>query len=68
MERVHYNVSGLVNTMSKTHVKNALDNLEGVQQVCVDIGRGTVEVIYGEEANENEIRKCIENTGYIIEF
>ncbi|CDG02317.1 Hypothetical Heavy-metal-associated domain protein [Clostridium chauvoei JF4335] len=53
--------------MSKTHVKNALDKIEGVQQVCVDLGRGTIEVMYGQEANESEIRQCIEETGYTIE-
>lgn len=67
MNRVHYDVNGLVNSTSKTQLKNALDKVEGVQNVCIDMGRGTVEVIYSEEANESSIRSCIENTGYNIE-
>lgn len=67
MERAHYYVNGLVNNNSKTQVKNALDKIEGVQNVCVDLGRGSIEVMYNEIANESEIRNCIENTGYKIE-
>ncbi|MGG7176853.1 heavy-metal-associated domain-containing protein [Clostridium paraputrificum] len=67
MNRVHYTVNGLVNTTSKTQVKNALDKIEGVQDVCVDIGRGTVEVMFSEASNEEAIRSCIENTGHKIE-
>lgn len=36
MDRVHYNISGLVNTSTKTQIKNALDKIEGVQEVCID--------------------------------
>lgn len=66
MNRVHYNVSGLANNESKTKVKNALDKLTGVQMVNVDLARGTIEVGFNEPANENEIKSCIENTGYTI--
>lgn len=67
MDRVHYTVSGLLNNNCKTQVKNALDEIEGVQMVAVDLGRSSIEVAYGEETNENEIRECIENTGFKIE-
>lgn len=67
MDRVHYTVSGLLNNNCKTQVKNALDEIEGVQTVAVDLGRSTIEVAYGEETNESEIRECIENTGFKIE-
>ena len=66
MERVHYDVSGLGGTESKTKVKNALDKIKGVQMVNVDLARGTIEVGYNEPANETEIKACIENTGYTI--
>ena len=35
MKSVHYNVSGLVNSESRTKLNNSLDKIEGVQQVCV---------------------------------
>jgi copper chaperone CopZ len=67
MEREHYIVEGLASEFIKTQVKNALEELEGVNQVCVDLGRGSVEVIYNEPATPVEIRNCIENTGHKIE-
>lgn len=67
MKSVHYNVSGLANSQSKTKVLNALDKLEGVQKAAVDVARGTVEIEFNEPANEKIIKQCIENTGYEIE-
>lgn len=67
MDRVHYNISGLVNTSTKTQIKNALDKIEGVQQVCVDLGRSSIEVAFSNEVTESEIRNCIEDTGFSIE-
>lgn len=66
MKTVHYNVSGLAGSQSKTKVKNALDKVEGVQMVAVDLSRGTIEIDYNEPANEIKIQQCIKNTGYDI--
>ncbi|MFW2488281.1 heavy-metal-associated domain-containing protein [Clostridium chromiireducens] len=66
MEREHYIVDGLANENMKTQVKNALEKIEGVNQVCVDLARGSVEVIYNSPATEQEIRGCIENTGHNV--
>ena len=67
MGRVHYNISGLVNTSTKTQIKNALDKIEGVQEVCVNLGRSSIEVAFSNEVTESEIRNCIEDTGFSIE-
>ena len=67
MNRVHDEVNNLVNSTSKTQLKNALDKVEGVQNVCVDMARGTVEVIYSDEANESKIKSCIEDSGFNVE-
>jgi copper chaperone CopZ len=64
MKTIHYNVSGLANSQSKTQLLNALDKVKGVQEVAVDLARGTVEVEYNSPASEGQIRMCIENTGY----
>lgn len=66
MDKINYEVSGLVNSQSRTQLRNALDKIKGVQEVAVDIGRGTVEVQYNEPANSDEIKKCIEHTGYKV--
>lgn len=66
MERTHYMVDGLANENMKTQVKNALEKLDGVNNVCVDLARGSVEVIYNSPASPSEIKECIENTGHKV--
>jgi copper chaperone CopZ len=66
MKSVHFNVSGLVYPESKTKLKNALDKIEGVQEIAVDVARGTVEVEFNTPADSGKIEKCIINTGYSI--
>ena len=67
MNRVHYTISGLQNSDIKTQLKNALDHIEGISMVNVDMGRGTIEVGYNEATDENTIKSCIENVGCKIE-
>lgn len=67
MKRDHYIVEGLSSEYIKTQVKNALEDIDGVNQVCVDLGRGTVEVAYNEPATPEAIRDCIEHTGHPIQ-
>ena len=66
MERTHYMVDGLANENMKTQVKNALEKIDGVNNVCVDLARGSVEVIYNSPATQLEIKQCIENTGHPV--
>lgn len=66
MEKTHYIVDGLVNENMKTQVKNALGKIDGVNNVCVDLGRGSVEVMYNEPASPEEIKSCIENIGHNV--
>lgn len=66
MERDHYLVDGIGNSDMKTQVKNALENIDGVNNVCVDMARGSIEVIYNNPATSSEIRSCIEKTGHKI--
>ena len=67
MKREHYIVNGIANENMKTQFKNSLEKIDGVNNVCVDMSRGSVEVIYNNPATEQEIRSCIENTGHKIE-
>ncbi|AWZ47920.1 heavy metal transporter [Hathewaya limosa] len=60
MRKVQYNVSGIVNSTTKTQLRNALDKIEGVQEVSVDQGRASVCVGYNEPANEEEIKMAID--------
>ncbi|GAB6167936.1 hypothetical protein JCM1393_03960 [Clostridium carnis] len=67
MERLHCKVNGIANENMKTQLKNSLEKVEGVNQVCVDMARKSVEVIYNEPATQEIIRSCIQNTGHEIE-
>ncbi|MGG7143103.1 heavy-metal-associated domain-containing protein [Clostridium nigeriense] len=67
MDRVHYKISGIANENIKTQVKNSLEKVDGVNQVCLDVARGTIEVIYNKPATEIQIKSCLENSGHIIE-
>lgn len=67
MERYHCHVNGIANENMKTQIKNSLEKVEGVNQVCVDMARGSVEVIYNEPATQEAIKNCLENTGHEIE-
>ncbi|WP_330389641.1 heavy-metal-associated domain-containing protein [Cellulosilyticum sp. I15G10I2] len=60
-------MSGLQNSQIKTQVKNALNQLSGVQMVNVDLGRGSIEVGYNEATQESEIIQCIEHIGCKID-
>jgi len=51
----------------KTQVKNVLNELEGVQMVNIDLGRGSIEVGYDDSTDVNQIRQCIETVGCKIE-
>lgn len=66
MQKEHYIVDGLANENMKTQVKNALENIQGVKKVCVDLARGSVEVMYNIPATNEEIKRSIENTGHHI--
>jgi len=63
MNNVHYNVNGLLNTQRKTQLKNVLEDIQGVQKINVDLGRGSVEVKYNEPTDVKEIRQGIEQIG-----
>jgi len=66
MERLHCNISGISNENMKTQVKNSLEKVDGVDKVCVDMSRGTIEVIYNKPATQEQIKSCLENTGHKI--
>ena len=66
VNREHYSINGIANETMKTSLKNSLEKIEGVNKVCVDSGRSTVEVIYNSPATKQEIESCIEESGRSI--
>jgi copper chaperone CopZ len=63
MNKVHYNISGIQNSEIKTQLKNALDKLDGISMVNIDVARESIEVGYNQSTDENSIKSCIENVG-----
>jgi len=57
----------LQSTHIKTQVKNALDKIDGVQMVNVDLVSGSIEVGFNESTDKNQIKQCIEHTGCLVE-
>ncbi|SHI01988.1 heavy-metal-associated domain-containing protein [Clostridium grantii] len=66
MEKIHYEVSGIINSDRKTKIKNSLDKIGGVQKVEVDVARGTVDVNFNTPATSEVIEQSIEKQGCII--
>ena len=61
-------VSGIQNKECKTQIKNALNKLDGVNEVGVNLTSGTVEIRYNDPETENELKSCIEKTGFKIQY
>jgi len=59
-------VSGIQNKECKTQIKNALNKIQGVNEVGVNLTSGTVEIHYNEPATDMEIKNCIEHAGFGI--
>lgn len=63
MEREHFRVNGIANNTMKVQMKKALRKIEGVNDVCIDKGRSTIEVMYNPPATSEAIWECIEGAG-----
>lgn len=68
METMLCNVSGIANKENKTEIKNALNKLDGVSSVGVNLVTGTIKIDYNSPTTENEIKGCIENSGFKIVY
>lgn len=67
MNHVRYEISSVGNQTMKTSLKNALDKIEGVQKVGVDLVRNFIEIEFNEPARESEIQSCVKKTGFSID-
>jgi len=68
MNTLFCSVSGIQNKECKTQIKNALNKIDGVSGVGVNLSTGTVEVQYNAPATEYELKSCIESSGFKIEY
>jgi copper chaperone CopZ len=68
MNKMICSVSGIQNKEGKTQIKNALNKIDGVNEVGVNMFSGTVEIKFNSPATEIELKKCIEDTGFKIVY
>lgn len=68
MNKMLCSVSGIQNKECKTQIKNALNKIDGVNGVGVNLTSGTVEIQYNDPATENQLKSCIEDTGFKIVY
>lgn len=68
MNQMLCSVSGLQNKQQKTQIKNAINKLDGINNVGVNLVTGTIDVKYNTPATALEIKNCIENTGFKIVY
>lgn len=63
MDRVQYNISGVENVLKKTAIQNALNKVDGVGMVNIDMVKSHIEVGFSDPATEQQIQQAIERTG-----
>lgn len=61
------NVNGIQNTQMKTQLKNALNKINGIRSVDVNMEESTIDVEYSNKTDAKVIQDCIENVGCKIE-
>lgn len=66
MKEINLKVNGMVCNGCENRVKNALKNIQGVENVIANHESGMVTVTLKEEIDANIIIKTIENLGYEI--
>lgn len=59
-------VEGMTCKHCQMRVKNAFAELEGVEEVKVDLDAGTAEVTMSEETGDEAIRDAVDEAGYEV--
>lgn len=66
MKNIEIKVEGMMCSGCENRVKNALENIHGVQKVVADHKNKKVEVICSDKVTENIIKEKIEVLGFEI--
>lgn len=66
MEKLKIKVKGMMCTGCENRVKNALTEIEGIENVEANHTDGTVKVISSEEINMDIIKEKIEDLGFEV--
>lgn len=66
MKSIRLNIEGLEQKETQDKVRNQLESLKGVQDVCLSIDETFVDVNYDEQTSDAEINNHLQNNGYKI--
>ena len=64
LKKIIVNVDGMSCNNCAKHVKNALEDLDQVKEVIVNLDDKNAEISYESELNEKEIENAITEAGY----
>ena len=66
MKEINLIVNGMMCGGCENRVKNAIKNIEGVENVTADHNTGKVIVISDNEVSEETIKEALEDIGYEV--
>ncbi len=66
MNSIRLNIEGLQQEETQEKVKNQLEGVIGVQDVCLSAGQTYVDIDYDEQTSDMEINNHLQNNGYKI--
>lgn len=66
MKSVRLNIDGLQLSETQDKVRDQLEAIVGVQEVCMSAGKDCVEVNYDEQTSDIEINNHLQNNGYKV--
>ena len=66
MKKINLIVNGMVCGGCENRVKNAIKNIEGVENVTADHNTGKVIIISNNEVSEKIIKETLEDIGYEV--
>lgn len=68
MKSIRLDIDGLEQKETQDKVRNQLEGIVGVQDVCLNIDETFVDIYYDEQTSDAEINNHLQNNGYKIKF
>ncbi|GKX32285.1 hypothetical protein SH1V18_47650 [Vallitalea longa] len=68
MQNINIRIDGIKNETEKQHIKNALDKIDGINEIAVNPAKRTIQVSYNPPSTEEEIIECIRSMGHDINY
>ncbi|MDF2821417.1 MAG: hypothetical protein K0R15_1858 [Clostridiales bacterium] len=66
MNSIRLIIDGLEQNETQDRVKNQLEGIIGVNEVCMSAGQTYVDVNYDDQTSRNEINNHLQNNGYKV--